>query len=433
MTFEHFVSSFLQNVIKYHGEAFRTYNIALQQQIYHIKFIATLVCKTENFQMVLSSLEVVQNDIDSGKVSWQDENYFRCWQSDVLDNLNLGKSDKYNVKEESKENDTIAIDFTENLFDDLVCIKFKVKENCSEKENRMKKLGGKRKEKVTLKTFRNRERKEKKTLTCDSCENFSTKIVKKMERHLFEVHENTMCHVCGLNFTSFEKLHSHSLSHNESIICNKCGAEFKEQRSYLSHMSRKHPSENSKFACQHCGKTYSNSSSLNVHIKYVHEKNFVPLLCPYEDCNTTFTHNCDLRRHISLVHEQSMEKCQWCGKIVKHIQKHLKINQCNIPEEERVKIRRRPLEKKECDICQKLVSKGNLGKHMQTMHGHGNPAEFYCDQCSYKTNIKYNLKLHVIRVHEGRYHKKKCPHCLKDFIDLEYHIKTFHYDTIFEK
>ena len=422
MTFERFVSSFLRNVINYHGEAFRTYNTALQQQIYHINFIATLVCKTENVQMILSSHEIVQNDLDSGKVSWQDENYFRRWQCDVLYNLDFGKREKCNFKKETIENDLIATDFTEYPHDDLVCIKFKVEENCNEEKILQNKPGRKRKENVTLKTLRERERKERKTLTCDSCENFSTKIVKKMERHLFEVHENTMCHVCGMNFTSFEKLHSHSSSHNESIICIKCGEEFKEQRFYLNHMSRKHP-ENSGLACQQCGKTYSNSSSLNLHVKYAHEKNFVPLLCPYEDCNTTFKHDCDLRRHISRVHEHSMEKCQWCGKRVKTMQRHLKLNQCNIPEEERVM---RTLEKKECDICKKLVSKGNLGKHMQTMHGHGRPAEFHCDQCGYKTNIKYNLKLHVTRVHEGSYHKKKCPHCLKDFIDLEYHIKTFH-------
>ena len=206
MTFEYFVSSFLRNVINYHGEAFRTYNTALQQQIYHINFIATLVCKTENVQMVLSSHEVVQNDLDSGKASWHDENYFRRWQCDVLYNLDFdGKREECNVKEENIENDLIATDLTENLYDDLVCIKFKLEEKFNEEEKLHKKLGRKRKENVTLKTLRERERKERKTLTCDSCEQFSTKIVKKMERHLFEVHENTMCPVCGMNFTSFEK------------------------------------------------------------------------------------------------------------------------------------------------------------------------------------------------------------------------------------
>ena len=328
------------------------------------------------------------------------------------------------LKEETEEDAPIDTAFTEELHDDLVCIKFKLEKVGNEDKKVKKKSGRKLKENVSLKTLRERERKK---LTCDSCDNFVTKSSKKMERHLFEVHEQTMCHICGMNFTSFEKLFDHSSSHKESIVCNKCGEEFKEQRTYRNHMSRIHP-ENSGIVCQQCGKTYSSPESLSAHIKYTHEKNFVPFLCPHEDCSTTFKDECNLRRHLSSVHQRSMEKCQWCGKFVKtmhSLKRHLKLYQCNIPEEERVK---RTIEKKECEICKKLVS--NLARHMNTMHGHGKPKEFQCGHCNYKTNKKYNLKLHVTRVHEGDYHKKTCPHCLKEFIDLEFHIKSYHYDAI---
>ena len=154
----------------------------------------------------------------------------------------------------------------------------------------------------------------------------------------------------------------------------------------------------------------------------------VPKLCPHEDCNSTFKVVRNLRRHISSVHQCSMVKCQCCGKFVKDLKRHLRINLCNIPEEERVK---RPTEKKVCEICKKVMTKTNIAQHMITKHGHGNPIEFHCGHCNYKTNKKYNLKLHVTRVHDvGDHYKKTCPHCLKEVIDLEFHIKNYHYDAI---
>ena len=423
MQFENFISSFLQNILDNHGEGLRIYNAALQQQIQHVHFLAILVCKTENVKTVLEHHEVVQKDLDSGKVSWQDENYFRSWQASVLRvmKLTLGDGEVYNnVKEEFK--DSFIPDTTDA--EDPVCIKFKI-----EKPSRGPfgpKPGTKRKENVTLKTLRERERK---ILTCDSCENFITKSSKKMDRHLFEVHERTMCHDCGMHFESFDEFFNHSFDHKESFVCNKCGAEFKEQRYFRNHVSRMHPelreiSGQSLIVCQQCGKAYSSKESLKLHIKYQHEKNFVPLLCSYLDCSFTAKQESDIRRHIASVHEKSLEKCQWCGKFVKNIKQHLRINQCNIPEEERVKT----IGKNECLICHKMVSKINFRKHMNKMHGEGNQRTFHCERCSYKTNVKYNLKLHVSKVHDRDYVKKMCPHCTKEVVDLYYHMKTYHYD-----
>ena len=84
MQFEHFVSSFLQNIMDNHGEALRIYNTALQRQIQHLHFLAILICKTENVNIVLEQHEAVQMDLDSGQISWQDEDYLKSWQAQVL-------------------------------------------------------------------------------------------------------------------------------------------------------------------------------------------------------------------------------------------------------------------------------------------------------------------------------------------------------------
>ena len=85
--------------------------------------------------MILSNHEVLQNDIDSGKISWQDEKYFTKWQSEVMGELklNLGETDD-NVKEETEEDAPTDIAFTEELHDDLVCIKFKLEKDSKEDE-----------------------------------------------------------------------------------------------------------------------------------------------------------------------------------------------------------------------------------------------------------------------------------------------------------
>ena len=61
MIFEEFVSSYLQDVILYHGEGFRNYDPSLQQQIEHISFISSLVCQTGNVQAVLDHHQIVRN------------------------------------------------------------------------------------------------------------------------------------------------------------------------------------------------------------------------------------------------------------------------------------------------------------------------------------------------------------------------------------
>ena len=71
--------------------------------------------------------------------------------------LKLGDGEVYdNVKEEAKES------FVTNTTEDLVCIKFKIEKQTPVKQKSLNKPGGKRKENVTLKTLRERE---KKTLT----------------------------------------------------------------------------------------------------------------------------------------------------------------------------------------------------------------------------------------------------------------------------
>ena len=84
----------------------------------------------------------------------------------------------------------------------------------------------------------------------------------------------------------------------------------------------------------------------------------------------------------------------------------------------------------ECDDCSASYSlRKNLLRHKRLMHG--NPQEFTCQHCVYKTIKKENLEQHVRSQHEKI--KKICESCGKSFSDkstLNRHLKMFHGEAV---
>ena len=177
--------------------------------------------------------------------------------------------------------------------------------------------------------------------------------------------------------------------------------------------------------CPHCGKSIQ-SQNLSNHIKYVHDRDFKWVQCP--NCEHMAKTQCDLKRHISAKHTESNPvNCPWCGGYTKHLERHLKMHQCNVPESERV-----IKERSKCPLCEKTFHKVEAMKsHIQSIHE--KIKNFQCDQCDFKTYNKSNLYGHVKRVHEGRSYKEQCPHCPKIVVNLEYHIETYHQGHIGHK
>ena len=80
--------------------------------------------------------------------------------------------------------------------------------------------------------------------------------------------------------------------------------------------------------------------------------------------------------------------CPWCGRLTKDLTRHLKENQCNVPEEERIA---KP--KVKCKYCDKeFRTQGKVKIHINKVH---ELKLIYCDQCDYKTDLAGNLRLHV--------------------------------------
>ena len=215
----------------------------------------------------------------------------------------------------------------------------------------------------------------------------------KFDKHMFDVHEQTMCQICGKNFDNFDAFFKHKEVHTKK----EKSKENKELQ-----------------VCPDCGREVY---KLSQHIKKFH-KRIGYKKCDYCDYTAYYT---DIKDHIERVHKESNAvNCPWCGQYTKDLKRHLKQNQCNVPEEERA-----VKEKLPCPICQKLFNKKrHLKIHIESIHEKINFKQ--CDQCQYKTSKNYNLKLHIKRVHEGKPLKEECPHCSKMVGSLEYHIKTYH-------
>ena len=64
-----------------------------------------------------------------------------------------------------------------------------------------------------------------------------------------------------------------------------------------------------------------------------------------------------------------------------------------------------------CDYCNKIISKGNLKRHIEDVHE--GQKKFECEHCNKTFSQKCNLKTHVLNVHFGK--KFKCQKCQKTF------------------
>ena len=78
-----------------------------------------------------------------------------------------------------------------------------------------------------------------------------------------------------------------------------------------------------------------------------------------------------------------------------------------------------------------FCSKEALKRHTNNIHL--NLKDKLCPHCDYKTHVNFNLRIHIMRVHEGKQFKVQCQYCNKNVNSLDWHVKTYHrqeYDAL---
>ena len=135
-------------------------------------------------------------------------------------------------------------------------------------------------------------------------------------------------------------------------------------------------------ACFQCEKIFYDKSTLNKHVRMVHEG----VKYPCDQCNHKATQLSNLQQHIKSVHEGVKYPCY------------------------------------QCDY--KATQPNHLRQHMKSVH---EGVKYQCDQCNHEASQLFDLQQHINSIHEGvRY---PCDHCDSKFIhknSLNRHRKSAH-------
>ena len=425
LDFPTFVAGYLQEIITaiVSMKEFESVLKQIYEKIKHLSFLVHLMCRYEDFEKVYEDFVSVQQELAVGNTSWEDGQYFRNWEKQYLNKINI-KEDA--IKKEEDEKILSVLDhYEEDAMDsyhddednqlqlvtnmDPVQIEIiKVEDHSTEKKKDKppKKKGGV-------------------GYNCEDCSLHTTS--KKLHlKHLFEYHEQKLCAQCGEFSEDFEQFWSHrsTVCRNENLFeCEICHSKFKTKKPYENHQlelhgiprpkdskSRRTPTTEKK-VCPECGDEVLH---LPAHMKQKHssEKQY-----SCQHCDKAFKCKQSMLSHVMHRHSGSISTCPHCHSKVKNLNYHLRTLQCYLKPEERND------QHYTCNLCGKVLKlKKGLQKHMREVHGEMK----HCNYCDFKSKYAHNLKMHIKKVHENKPVKETCPHCNKECVSLEWHISTYH-------
>ena len=187
----------------------------------------------------------------------------------------------------------------------------------------------------------------------------------------------------------------------QEMTCKLCNIVYKAKSGYVLHYKNIHktlPPEyesSSTVFCDQCGKIFSDSNRLNVHIKYVHNKEpkrDLPKIVKIKECSycsKTFRNPQNWEEHVKVIHEEIYNfKCEDCGR---------KFYAAGKYKDHRITIHT----KAPCDICGKgQFNKYDLSKHKLRTHDIKPEAEFECDKCQTYFQCEKKLIYHKSKVHK---------------------------------
>ena len=295
--------------------------------------------------------------------------------------------------------------------------------------------------------------------TCGICDYVApTKNI--LEQHNTVVHfkeKPKKCDICGLAYAYSHSLNKHIReNHDFDFIgypCDKCEFLGQTKTKIEYHKKIQHgPKDEQTFACEPCGKTYNNRSSLRHHNRSMHMK--ITYNC--EHCDSTFTHQSSKTKHIKEYHPKDgiakEHKCELCGKVVatnEILKKHLKAvhsdrqekphvcPECNFKAKEPRKLKYHiktvhlKIQSFKCDICEEAFTyQCTLQRHKRSKHENlpARDKKYKCESCDYKSASKQQLTIHINSMHLGL-RPYKCETCGQTFTQsshLKNHCKRIH-------
>ena len=261
---------------------------------------------------------------------------------------------------------------------------------------------------------------------CPHCEKtFNTR--SNLNRHKQEVHNfETRLNVSKIKVSSF------------SFHCDKCSYIAKRRFHLTRHTITKYCGESGSKAtssdeerrtCPVCFKFFWNSTKARRHIKSIHE---ITGRFRCEVCEETFTSKMALKHHSKshIAHllgevDEVDEGGQQVPGVISAESKEKTSSSSHLP----------------CFYCEKSISKQHMWRHLEEVHNktkintdmiHVSAYPHNCDQCTFRTKRKFDLKRHVMQKHSLCKMTFPCEICGKEYrykASLDRHVKS-HQDTM---
>ena len=185
----------------------------------------------------------------------------------------------------------------------------------------------------------------------------------------------------------------------------------------LGEISRHSRLAHAGYECEICEKKLMSEYSLAKHKASVHERKKM-LSCEHEGCSFRTMYQTDLRRHKDSLHDFSTKydcsQCDYSSTSLPNFNNH---------------VAKHATTKFYCDKCTYVTNVRNyLTKHLKVTHS---TLEFPCDKCDYKASNQLSLKKHNASMHQER--KYICETCGAKFPVngfLTRHIRDVHNETL---
>ena len=165
-----------------------------------------------------------------------------------------------------------------------------------------------------------------------------------------------ICEICGEVYQNIAGLNTHKRKHTDYFIrCNKCNFIAKSPEALKLHKMKHTPTvKHFKYVCKVCGKAFSGSQNLAVHVRNVHmgEK---PFKC--DICGKEFFRSRYMESH-RRIHFDVTIPCSFCGRGFKDVSSLKRHTQIHTGEKNFV-----------CHICNHgYITKGQYWNHMAKKH-----------------------------------------------------------------
>lgn len=251
--------------------------------------------------------------------------------------------------------------------------------------------------------------------------------------------ESFKCPVCSRTFTCYSQLRRHfrGACGKANALCADCGEEVPSMQMYSHQKKHQKAAEangpkpvrlsrvrtfrgvqtKSPYKCDICDRRFPKYCKIKYHIEMQHLKLFKETC---ELCGKSFINKYSLEGHMKLHGDVQTEECPICGRFVKRLQRHIKLNHetgeniicpdCgrtfpNNLHYIRHKFKEHNKNVYKCQHCGKVFKDKTIMLEHEAAHL-GQPMH-KCDHCNYRANYKRNLAQHFKKVHYELYLESK--------------------------